>query len=402
MIYRIGRAALLLSVFCAAAYSQAPTVINSTDLLVNSRTTINTNFSNLYANSSGLVDCSGTANSWVVTLHGGGTAPVCRTMTWASISTLTGYPGSLVYSFNSRSGAVSLEQSDVSAVEQDLRNTASPTFSSLGLGANLSVTGTSTLTGNTTVGGTLGITGNATIGGTLAVTGGITSGAWSGTLISPTYGGTGVNNGSSTLTLAGNMAVAGAYSWTLNVPAAGSWTLPAAGTLVGSADTGTVTNTMLAGSIAATKITGTACVLSGSCTVTGNLEAQGGTVSVTSTGDASLAAFGSALGGTAYVLLSGNNNANCWTQTAGSADLVIGYTNSCGGAYSPTTEVTLSPTSASFAQPIIVEAAAATAAAGQISYGGTTAATTNCGSLASAVACIVINVAGTTHYVPYY
>ena len=44
----------------------------------------------------------------------------------------------------------------------------------------------------------------------------------------------------------------------------------------------------------------------------------------------------------------------------------------------------------------------ATAGAGQIAYGGTTAAASNCGSLASAAGCIVLNVAGTTHYTPYY
>jgi hypothetical protein len=47
-------------------------------------------------------------------------------------------------------------------------------------------------------------------------------------------------------------------------------------------------------------------------------------------------------------------------------------------------------------------AAAATAAAGQISYGGTTAAASNCGSLTGSLGCIVVNIAGATHYVPYY
>jgi hypothetical protein len=43
-----------------------------------------------------------------------------------------------------------------------------------------------------------------------------------------------------------------------------------------------------------------------------------------------------------------------------------------------------------------------TVTSGQIGYGGTTAASSNCGSLMSAVACITVNVAGTAHYVPYY
>jgi hypothetical protein len=45
---------------------------------------------------------------------------------------------------------------------------------------------------------------------------------------------------------------------------------------------------------------------------------------------------------------------------------------------------------------------AAASYAGGISYGGTTAAASNCGSLTGAAGCIVVNIAGTTHYVPYW
>jgi hypothetical protein len=51
-------------------------------------------------------------------------------------------------------------------------------------------------------------------------------------------------------------------------------------------------------------------------------------------------------------------------------------------------------------QFVLVGGAAGTAAAGQITFGGTTAASTNCGGVATA--CIVINVAGTTRYLPYF
>jgi hypothetical protein len=50
----------------------------------------------------------------------------------------------------------------------------------------------------------------------------------------------------------------------------------------------------------------------------------------------------------------------------------------------------------------IAEAAAPTVSASQIGYGGTTAASSSCGSLSSAAGCVVVNVAGTTHYIPYY
>lgn len=54
---------------------------------------------------------------------------------------------------------------------------------------------------------------------------------------------------------------------------------------------------------------------------------------------------------------------------------------------------------------LIASAAASTSGTGQVSYGGTTAAASNCnqsGVLTSVAGCLVINVAGTTHYVPYF
>lgn len=48
----------------------------------------------------------------------------------------------------------------------------------------------------------------------------------------------------------------------------------------------------------------------------------------------------------------------------------------------------------------ILTAAAPTVAAAQVGIGGTTAVVANCGALATA--CLVINVAGTTRYVPYF
>lgn len=53
-------------------------------------------------------------------------------------------------------------------------------------------------------------------------------------------------------------------------------------------------------------------------------------------------------------------------------------------------------------QSLITTAAAPTVSAGQIAYGSTTVASSYCGSLSGAAGCIVVNIAGTTHYVPYY
>jgi len=68
----------------------------------------------------------------------------------------------------------------------------------------------------------------------------VTTGTWDATIVSPTYGGTGINNGSNTLTLAGNLATSGAYSSTFTMTGATNVTFPTSGTL--STTTGTVTS----------------------------------------------------------------------------------------------------------------------------------------------------------------
>jgi hypothetical protein len=54
---------------------------------------------------------------------------------------------------------------------------------------------------------------------------------WNGAIISPTYGGTGVNNGASSITLGGNLVTSGASSLTLTTSGATNVTLPTSGTL---------------------------------------------------------------------------------------------------------------------------------------------------------------------------
>ncbi len=68
----------------------------------------------------------------------------------------------------------------------------------------------------------------------------IGTGVWNGTIISPTYGGTGINNGASTLTLAGNLATSGAFASTFTMTGPTSVTFPTSGTL--STTVGTVTS----------------------------------------------------------------------------------------------------------------------------------------------------------------
>jgi hypothetical protein len=73
------------------------------------------------------------------------------------------------------------------------------------------------------------------IGSSCTTVGTITVGTWQGTLISPTYGGTGVNNGSNTLTLAGNLITSGAFNSTFTMTAATNVTFPTSGTLLTAA-----------------------------------------------------------------------------------------------------------------------------------------------------------------------
>jgi len=79
-----------------------------------------------------------------------------------------------------------------------------------------------------------------------AAVGTITSGTWKGNIIAGTYGGTGIDNGTKTITLGGNLTTSGAFATTITVTAATSVTFPTSGTLVGTADSGTVSNAMLA------------------------------------------------------------------------------------------------------------------------------------------------------------
>jgi hypothetical protein len=69
--------------------------------------------------------------------------------------------------------------------------------------------------------------GNVSFPGTGNVLGTITSGTWNGGIVSPTFGGTGVNNGASTITLAGSLVHAGAFTNTITVTATTNSTLPA-------------------------------------------------------------------------------------------------------------------------------------------------------------------------------
>lgn len=104
----------------------------------------------------------------------------------------------------------------------------------------------------------------------------IGTGTWQGDIVSPTYGGTGVNNGSKTITLGGNFTTSGAYSTTLTATATTSVTLPTTGTLATLAGTEslsnkTITASSFAGSVAATTISASGLVTLNNTTDAGPL-----------------------------------------------------------------------------------------------------------------------------------
>jgi len=76
--------------------------------------------------------------------------------------------------------------------------------------------------------------GSGVTGSSLTSVGTIGTGTWQGSVIGSTYGGTGVNNGSSTITLGGSLTISGAFATTLTVTGTTNVTLPTTGTLVNS------------------------------------------------------------------------------------------------------------------------------------------------------------------------
>ena len=129
-------------------------------------------------------------------------------------------------------------------------------------GKTYKVNGTDVLSNNTL--------GSGVTASSLTSVGTIGTGTWQGTIVSPTYGGTGVNNASRTITLGGNLTTSGAFNTTLTSTGATNVTLPTTGTLATIANTETLTNkTLTSPVISSISNTGTITLPTGTDTLVG-------------------------------------------------------------------------------------------------------------------------------------
>ena len=148
------------------------------------------------------------------------TNPIFTTPT-LGVATATSVNGLTI---NTTTGTLALANGSTLATSGAFNTTLTATAAT---NVTLPTTGTLATTANTVASFSAGSTG---LTPSTATTGAITLG---GTL-GPTYGGTGVNNGSSTLTLAGSVTHAGAYPVTITATGTTSVTLPTTGNMLSS------------------------------------------------------------------------------------------------------------------------------------------------------------------------
>ncbi len=177
------------------------------------------------ANSSVLITSGAGVPSWATTLPSGLTAPSLTVTTaftatgLVTLADLTTIATNTVL-VNATSGTASPTAQNVATCSS--ATSALIWTTNTGFGCNTSITAAavpaSGLTGTTLAAGV--VTSSLTTVGTIG------TGTWQGTVVGPTYGGTGINNGSFTITLAGNLVTSGAFNTTLTATATTNSTLP--------------------------------------------------------------------------------------------------------------------------------------------------------------------------------
>ena len=180
--------------------------------LVHGGTNANLTASNggiVWSNATQMQILSGTAIAKQVLLSGSGATPAWSTATYPATTT----------------------------VNQILYSSATNTISGLPTATN-GVLITDATVGIPSISSTL----PATVQGNITTTGTITSGAWHGSIITGTYGGTGVNNGTSTITIGGNVTFSGAFIFTGTLSNNTAVTFPTTGTLATTAQLPAILN----------------------------------------------------------------------------------------------------------------------------------------------------------------
>ncbi|HMD00285.1 MAG TPA: hypothetical protein VKH37_09030, partial [Ferruginibacter sp.] len=150
----------------------------------------------------------------------------------------------------------------------------------------------------------------------------IGTGVWNGTLIDPTYGGTGINNGTKTITLGGNLVTSGAYATTLTVTGTTNATIPSGTNTLYSTKSASITSSQLLTSLS--DATGTGAAVFGSTPTLATPVING---LPTGTGVASAATASTLVARDANANTRINNNINGYSTTvtaAGTTTLTVG------------------------------------------------------------------------------
>lgn len=155
----------------------------------------------IYSTASAMAILSGTATARQMLQSGSSTTPAWSTTTWPATSTIN----RILYS------------SAANVIDEIATANNGVLITSAGGIPSISSTLPSAVQGNITSVGT------------------IASGTWNGSVIGGTYGGTGVNNGASTITIGGSVTFSGAFTFTGTLTANTSVTFPTSGTLLTSA-----------------------------------------------------------------------------------------------------------------------------------------------------------------------